>query len=214
MKYCCWFLLFAFNIPSSLLCALTLFYVFKEDEISRPLQIYSLISGGLLILLPLGLTLYWCRELKLHSKIECRFHWSIGLLCALTGVWGAVGFVMIFLFGDEFPPLSSYGGFTIFSMLLFSFFLFAFLILLLYICLKLRKIYPTLLKILSAYILISTLWLFLGTKQKYKDYPFFTFNLVAALLGTLLGFILRFGVYKLRKKSELPQSAICPILVL
>ena len=214
MKYCCWFLLFAFNIPSSLLCALTLFYVFKEDDISHPLQFYTLISGGLIFLLPLALTMYWRRELKLHSKIHCRFHWSLGLLAVITGVWGAVGFVMIFLFGDEFPPLSSYGGFTIFSMLLFSLFLFAFLIALLFICLKPRKICQTLLTILLVYILISTLWLFLGTKQKYKDYPFFSYNLLAALLAKLLGFILCFKVHKLRKKSELPQSAICPILIL
>ena len=136
----CYCLLTCLNIPPAVICSLTYHYLWKDVQFNSPVWYFTLVCASLLFVLPLGLSIFYCRELKIHNKMCTRFHWCPGLAVVVSAVLGIVSVVMLFLYVNEFPPLSSYAGFTFFYLLLFTLGLFPILLYTIKQCLNIKKI--------------------------------------------------------------------------
>ena len=186
---CCYFLISLLNLPLAPLSALTILSALQDQRLHSPLWYYTLISGVLLFVVPLLLSICFCCQYAAYNTLNCRFHKFRQFLVFVTASWGLVSIAMLFSFGNEFLSLSSYRKFTLCSVALFSLPLFPFLFILIKIKFKPKNFYPTILIGFLLLALGSSLWLFFGIKNKFKDYTFFSFNLLAALVGTLAGLI-------------------------
>lgn len=126
---------------------------------------------------------------------------------------GVLSIVMLLLYANEFPSLSSYAGFTFFYILFFSIGLLAILLLTLKQCLPIKKYNFALFLCFLIFTLCSMFWLFFGTHQKYKNYASLSYYIVMGHVTTLLAFNCSYLFYSVRKQIHPPKHALCKILL-
>ena len=208
----CYCLLTCLNIPPAVICSLTYHYLWKDVQFNSPVWYFTLVCAALLFVLPLGLSIFYCRELKIHNKMCTRFHWCPGLVGVTSAALGVVGIVMLLLYADEFPPLSSYGGFTFFYILFFALCLFPILLYALSKCLDLEKINRGLFLRFFLFTVGTMFWLFFGTHHEYKNYSSLSYSVVMGHIAALLALNSSYLVYALRKKNDQSKCTLCYLL--
>ena len=100
--------------------SLTFYYFFKEQGQYDLVGVYTLVSSLLLSLICLSYYFYTLYLYRKHGDCTFKRDCFTGSLCALYVSWEIVTLVVLFTSADVFPAASSYGGFTIFFMIIYS----------------------------------------------------------------------------------------------
>ena len=111
-----------FLIPLSI-SSLTFYFYFHYGGKDDIMGFYTLVSGVFITLFPLLLGLYYCQKKK-YGYFECECNTFLLIILLLMLLWSLASIGIFYSSADQFPALSSYGGFTLFYFLLFSLLLF------------------------------------------------------------------------------------------
>ena len=157
-------------------------YFFSHSGAFDLIGVYTLISGILAFLLPClsFLNCYFQQKRKGYWKCDsfqqCLIHFIL--------LWSFFSLVVFFSQAHVFPSASSYGGFTIFYMIVFSLPIFGLLIALLFSLKNKNAVYKVIIISFMLPLIAITLALFLGTA--YQKYSFFSYNMLTAVVATFI----------------------------
>ena len=94
--------------------SLSTYIVIDNMGSNRLLEVYTLVSGLFFFLLSLGAAFRY----RIHHQSQCTLPEM--LLTFFILVWNGFSFFVFFECIPHFPPLSSYGGFSLFYLIIFS----------------------------------------------------------------------------------------------
>lgn len=175
-------LLLPFSVTS-----LSIYFLYHyQSELDDLFSVYTFFSALLTSLLPLVWSAFYFCQKKTYGYFDCEWNCFHTSLLVLSLLWSCFSLGVFYSSASQFPSLSTYGGFTVFYLLLFSLLFFGAFILLLFICDDAESMYKIIVPVFVVPLVAIGLALFLGTQDIFKQYPFFSYNMLLAIVGTFL----------------------------